>query len=181
MIWHCQRPGHQHIWYWLHFHGILQDQHSKVQIHQRNIGRYCITQGKSRTFVKTLNLQKTPYTLPTKASHGVFIMKTLGKNCQGISQVHCIHVGGHPNVKCHFIAIEITMIKILWFNYHVIFIMEIPHKVCLYTGRRPPGPTVISYYRLCSSEWVSEWLNLMAFLGTSDSEVHVVHISCVIT
>ena len=30
-------------------------------------------------------------------------------------------------------------------------------------------------------EWVSEWLNLMAFLGTVDSEDHIVHISCVIT
>ena len=26
----------------------------------------------------------------------------------------------------------------------------------------------------------SEWLDLMAFLGTSDSKVHIVHISCVI-
>ena len=26
-------------------------------------------------------------------------------------------------------------------------------------------------------DWVSEWLNLMAFLGTADSEVHI---SCVI-
>ena len=25
------------------------------------------------------------------------------------------------------------------------------------------------------SEWVSEWLNLMVFLGTADSEVHIVH------
>ena len=30
-------------------------------------------------------------------------------------------------------------------------------------------------------KWVSEWLNLMAFLGTADSEVHIVHISHVIT
>ena len=30
-------------------------------------------------------------------------------------------------------------------------------------------------------EWVSEWLNLMAFLETSNSKVHIVHISCVIT
>ena len=28
--------------------------------------------------------------------------------------------------------------------------------------------------------WVSEWLNLMAFLGTANSEVHIVHISHVI-
>ena len=28
---------------------------------------------------------------------------------------------------------------------------------------------------------VSEWLNLAAFLGTADSEVHIVHISHVIT
>ena len=27
----------------------------------------------------------------------------------------------------------------------------------------------------------SEWLNLMAFLRTVDSEVHIVHISCEIT
>ena len=31
------------------------------------------------------------------------------------------------------------------------------------------------------SEWVSEWLNLTAFLGTADSAVHIVHIICVIT
>ena len=31
------------------------------------------------------------------------------------------------------------------------------------------------------SECVSEWLNLTAFLGTADSEVHIVHISHVIT
>ena len=31
------------------------------------------------------------------------------------------------------------------------------------------------------SEWVSEWLNLTAFLGTVDSEVHLVHMSRVIT
>ena len=30
-------------------------------------------------------------------------------------------------------------------------------------------------------KWVSEWLNLAAFLGTVDSEVHIVHISRVIT
>ena len=29
--------------------------------------------------------------------------------------------------------------------------------------------------------WVSEWLNLTAFLGTVDSEVHLVHMSRVIT
>ena len=29
-------------------------------------------------------------------------------------------------------------------------------------------------------EWVSEWLNLTAFLGTTDSQVHIVHISHVI-
>ena len=28
--------------------------------------------------------------------------------------------------------------------------------------------------------WVSEWLNLTAFWGKADSEVHIVHISCVI-
>ena len=27
------------------------------------------------------------------------------------------------------------------------------------------------------TEWVSEWLNLMVFLGTADSDVHIVHIS----
>ena len=31
------------------------------------------------------------------------------------------------------------------------------------------------------SEWVSEWLNLTAFLGTEESEVHIVHINPVIT
>ena len=31
------------------------------------------------------------------------------------------------------------------------------------------------------AKWVSEWLDLTAFLGTADSEVHIVHISCVIT
>ena len=31
------------------------------------------------------------------------------------------------------------------------------------------------------SEWVSEWLSLMAFLGTVESEVCIVHISHVIT
>ena len=34
------------------------------------------------------------------------------------------------------------------------------------------------------SEWlraISEWLNLTAYQGTADSEVHIVHISCVIT
>ena len=30
-------------------------------------------------------------------------------------------------------------------------------------------------------KWVSEWLNLMAFLGTEGSEVHIIHISHVIT
>ena len=30
------------------------------------------------------------------------------------------------------------------------------------------------------SEWVSEWLNSTAFLGTAGSEVHIVHISHVI-
>ena len=30
-------------------------------------------------------------------------------------------------------------------------------------------------------EWVSEWLNLIAFLGTADSEVHIVHMSREIT
>ena len=34
--------------------------------------------------------------------------------------------------------------------------------------------------RKSPSEWVSEWLNLAAFLGTADSEVHVVHKSRVI-
>ena len=29
-------------------------------------------------------------------------------------------------------------------------------------------------------KWVSEWLNLTAFLGTADSGVHIVHISCAI-
>ena len=29
--------------------------------------------------------------------------------------------------------------------------------------------------------WVSEWLNLTAFLEKADSEVHIVHINCVIT
>ena len=29
--------------------------------------------------------------------------------------------------------------------------------------------------------WVSEWLNSMAFLGTADSEVHIVYVSRVIT
>ena len=32
-----------------------------------------------------------------------------------------------------------------------------------------------------NSEEVSEWLNLTAFLGTAGSEVHIVHISRVIT
>ena len=31
------------------------------------------------------------------------------------------------------------------------------------------------------NEWVSEWLNLTAFLWTAGSKVHIVHISCVIT
>ena len=30
------------------------------------------------------------------------------------------------------------------------------------------------------SDWVSEWLNLMAFLETADGEVHIFHISCAI-
>ena len=31
-----------------------------------------------------------------------------------------------------------------------------------------------------NAEWVSESINLTSFLGTADSEVHIVHISCVI-
>ena len=31
-----------------------------------------------------------------------------------------------------------------------------------------------------TNSWVSEWLNLTAFLGTAYSEVHIVHISRVI-
>ena len=31
------------------------------------------------------------------------------------------------------------------------------------------------------SEWVSDWLNVTAFLGTADHEVHIVHVSRVIT
>ena len=34
---------------------------------------------------------------------------------------------------------------------------------------------------LVASEWVSELSNWTAFLGTADSEVHIVHISRVIT
>ena len=30
------------------------------------------------------------------------------------------------------------------------------------------------------AKWTGEWLNLMAFLGTADSKVHIVHISHVI-
>ena len=39
----------------------------------------------------------------------------------------------------------------------------------------------VRYGIFCGWGWVSEWLNLMAFLGTTDIKVHVVHISCVIT
>ena len=30
-------------------------------------------------------------------------------------------------------------------------------------------------------DWLSEWINLTAFLRTADSKVHIVHISCIIT
>ena len=35
-------------------------------------------------------------------------------------------------------------------------------------------------YYVYTKEWVSEWLNLTAFLQTADSEAHIVHISGVI-
>ena len=34
--------------------------------------------------------------------------------------------------------------------------------------------------QVISQHWLSEWLNLTTFLGTANSEVHIVHISCVI-
>ena len=35
-------------------------------------------------------------------------------------------------------------------------------------------------FLIISDQWVSEWLDLTAFLGTADSEIHIVHISHVI-
>ena len=47
----------------------------------------------------------------------------------------------------------------------------------LSNGLVPIGKVVINSL---SPIGMSEWLNLTAFLGTADSEVHIVHISCVI-
>ena len=39
---------------------------------------------------------------------------------------------------------------------------------------------MIAYLTKHLQEWMSEWLNLTAFLGTANSKVHIVHISHVI-
>ena len=66
------------------------------------------------------------------------------------------------------------------FIIHTARDLEIPDLVAAQSGliKDSSSLNVETIYTKVSS--VSEWLNLRAFLGTADSEVHIVHISHVI-
>ena len=55
-----------------------------------------------------------------------------------------------------------------------------PLKICFMSSYNQENEMKCWVLVLFCNKWVSEWLNLISFRGTADSEVHIVHISRVI-